>query len=102
MTDFLKDTAKISNPNLNLNLNLNDDIKSDIFIKNITSNLKSEFTDDSSAEINIPFNSQVSFFIAQSKKKCFKLENNKKSLKNDITRIEGQINQIAEGLEQTT
>ncbi len=79
MADFLKDTATISNPNLNLYVNLNDDIKSDIFIKNITSDLKSEFTDDSSVEINIPFNSQVSFFISQSKKKCSKLENNKKS-----------------------
>ena len=97
MGDFLKDTAKKSNPNLNLN----DDLKSDLFIKNIVSDLNSEFTDDPLSEITIPFTSQVSSFIAQSKKECFKLENNKKSLKNDITRIEGQINQIAKVLEQT-
>ncbi len=75
-----------------MDLNLNDDIKSDIFIKNIASDLNSEFTDDSLSEITIPFISQVSSFIAQSKKACFELENNKKSLKNDITRIDGQIN----------
>ena len=53
------------------------------------------------SEIKIPFTSQVSSFIDQSKKECFELENNKKSLKNDITRIEGQINPVAKVLGQT-
>ncbi len=51
MAEFLKDTAKRGNPNLYLNLNLNlNDIKFDIFIKNITSDLNSEFTDDPLSE----------------------------------------------------
>ena len=66
MADFLKDTGKRSNLNLNLNLNLNDDIKSDLFIKNIISDsLNSELTDDPLSEIKIPFTSQVSSFIDQ-------------------------------------
>ncbi len=64
----------------------------------ITSN--AELKEDALSEIQIPFISQISYYISQKKKENVKLENYQKNLKDDIKKLEIQKNKVIDSLNQ--
>jgi hypothetical protein len=74
-----------------------------LWIKDMLNFYPSPYSDskrDSSAEIQIPFISQISFHIDQKKKECAYLESYKKRLKDDIQKLETQKNRSTCNLRQ--
>ncbi len=102
--DFLKDTNK------RFDFNLNNDTKSDLFIKDNTSDLNPKSTIDnssfssspSSSEIKIPFISQVSFYIDQKKKELVNLTSHQKTIEKDIQKLEVQKSTAIDNLNLVT
>jgi hypothetical protein len=73
------------------------------WIKDMLDFYPSSYSDskrDSSAEIQIPFISHLSFHIDQKKKECANLESYKKRLKEDIQKLEIQKNRSIYSLSQ--
>ncbi|MER5176113.1 MAG: hypothetical protein ABJB76_04275 [Candidatus Nitrosocosmicus sp.] len=101
--DFLKDTNK------RFDFNLDNDTKSDLFIKDITSDLNLKPTIDnssssssSSSEIKIPFISQVSFYIDHKKKELVNLTSHQKNIEKDIQKLEVEKSTVIDNLNLVT
>ena len=97
--DFYKDADK------KLDSNINNESKSDFFINDGASNLDPNPVDNyslSASDIEIPFISQVSFYIDQKKKEIFKLNNHQKTIEKDIQSLQNQKSTAIENLKQIT
>ena len=75
-----------------------DNIKSNSFLKNTAPTLIPKSTDDFTPETNIPFISQVSFYIAQKKKELARLNSRQKIAEGNIQKLEEQESRATENL----
>jgi hypothetical protein len=97
--DFYKDADK------KLDSNINNESKSDFFINDGASNLAPNPVNNyslSASDIEIPFISQISFYIDQKKKEISILNNHQKTIEKDIQSLQNQKSIAIENLKQIT
>lgn len=78
-------------------------IKNHIYLEKLPNQIQTNNNTHSSSidSINIPFVSQISFFIPQKKKEVDKLNNHQKNIENNVYYLKVQENKARENLNKT-